>query len=329
MISAPAPKTCCAAWAAPSGVEWSSTIMSVMSLEPYSSTASSAASRSDWPIGLGAPFCVSGRIAPTRTGPVPTVWPTVAAGDAGQRLRLHLGIGAGRRRRLGHVSRAGRTARCQAGGQDGRDPDARRDRGHPDRAPRGPSRRVQRGSVEHVQSPPTAVLRIASRVHRRSRSIWRPGPDRSPPPVTFSRPIVAFSSPNVTELRDARALATIRRARRFSAHGESRPERFDATAPTAETARLRRARRPRRAPPIEPGLHVVATPIGNLGDVTLARARDARRRRRDPRRGHARLAPPARPLRNRDAARRLSRAQRGRSRVPGFSRGSRRARRSR
>ena len=32
--------------------------------------------------------------------------------------------------------------------------------------------------------------------------------------------------------------------------------------------------------PIRKGLHVVATPIGNLGDISLPRAGDARRRRR-------------------------------------------------
>src|ERR1700675_68327 len=49
-----------------------------MSLAPDSSTASWAALRSDCPITLGSPFWVRGRIAPTRTGPVPTVSPTAA-----------------------------------------------------------------------------------------------------------------------------------------------------------------------------------------------------------------------------------------------------------
>ena len=54
------------------------TIIKVMSLAPDSSTASWAALRSDCPITLGSPFWVRGRIAPTRTGPVPTVSPTAA-----------------------------------------------------------------------------------------------------------------------------------------------------------------------------------------------------------------------------------------------------------
>ena len=69
-------------------------------------------------------------------------------------------------------------------------------------------------------------------------------------------------------LRAAKARRTPRRGRAFTALG----------------ARV-------EAEPIAPGLHVVATPIGNLGDITLARPGDAGRRRRGARRGHARFAP--------------------------------------
>ena len=44
---------------------------------PDSSTASCAALPIETPTLLGWPLWVSGRIRPTRTGPVPTVWPTV------------------------------------------------------------------------------------------------------------------------------------------------------------------------------------------------------------------------------------------------------------
>ena len=77
MISAPAPTTAWPACAAPSGVPWSSTIINVTSFMPDSSTASWAASAIETPTLLGWPFWVSGRTRPTRTGPVPTVWPTV------------------------------------------------------------------------------------------------------------------------------------------------------------------------------------------------------------------------------------------------------------
>src|ERR1700677_4555549 len=50
--------------------------MSVTAVEPESLIASCAAFRIETPIGLGAPFWVSGRIMPTRTGPVPSVSPT-------------------------------------------------------------------------------------------------------------------------------------------------------------------------------------------------------------------------------------------------------------
>ena len=49
------------------------------SLAPDSSTANWAALRSETPTALGLPPCVSGRITPMRTGPVPRVSPTVAA----------------------------------------------------------------------------------------------------------------------------------------------------------------------------------------------------------------------------------------------------------
>src|SRR3984957_16402818 len=60
--------------------------MSVMEVEPESLIASCAALRIEAPIGLGAPFCVSGRTIPTRTGPVPIVSPTdgAFAGRAGE-----------------------------------------------------------------------------------------------------------------------------------------------------------------------------------------------------------------------------------------------------
>jgi hypothetical protein len=54
--------------------------------EPESLIASCAALRIETPIGLGPPFCVSGRIIPTRTGPAPNVSPTSgppAGGAAG------------------------------------------------------------------------------------------------------------------------------------------------------------------------------------------------------------------------------------------------------
>ena len=65
----------------------------------------------------------------------------------------------------------------------------------------------------------------------------------------------------------------------------------------------------RRPSPGRPGLHVVATPIGNLGDVSLPRP-DHAGRRRSRRCEDTRVTKRAtRPLRHRDAAHRLSRAQ--------------------
>jgi hypothetical protein len=79
MISAPAPISVWAAFAAPSGVPWSSSIIKVMSPMPDSSIASCAALRNEAPTTLGPPFCVNGKIKPTRIGPEPRVSPTVGA----------------------------------------------------------------------------------------------------------------------------------------------------------------------------------------------------------------------------------------------------------
>ena len=65
--------------------------------------------------------------------------------------------------------------------------------------------------------------------------------------------------------------------------------------------------------PLPPGLYIVATPIGNLGDLTRARRRDAVPRRPHPRRGQAGQRQAARPCRREGADDRLSRPQRRRT----------------
>ena len=65
---------------------------------------------------------------------------------------------------------------------------------------------------------------------------------------------------------------------------------------------------------LPPGLHIVATPIGNLGDLSPARRRHAAPRRPNPRRGHAGHRQAARAYRRQGADEPLRRSfERGRS----------------
>ena len=67
---------------------------------------------------------------------------------------------------------------------------------------------------------------------------------------------------------------------------------------TANEAKLTRGQAPRKPPPLAPGLHIVATPIGNLRRHHLPRARRAAGRRPDRLRGHARVRQAGQPLRH-------------------------------
>ncbi len=122
--SAPAPIAAWAAWAAPSGVEWSSSTIKVTSLAPDSSTASCAALRSETPTGLGLLPWVSGRITPMRTGPVPRVSPTAAepfkgwdcTGVVGEAIELSkLGSPLGAAARQGDRRATGKNERGRLG----------------------------------------------------------------------------------------------------------------------------------------------------------------------------------------------------------------------
>ena len=110
---------------------------------------------------------------------------------------------------------------------------------------------------------------------------------------------------------------TLSRTGRYNADHAGQSGRYSGQQSAKD---LHRWRAGRSSPPrLAPGLHLVATPIGNLRDITHPGAGNPRRGRRHRLRGHPRHAEAARPLRHRDAADPLPRAQRrsGAAEAPG------------
>ena len=306
-----------------------------------SSIAIWAALRIDWPTGLGAPFCDSGRIMPTLHRPRAERLADRRPGRPGRR-RPRRDVGAGHvDRRI--AARKGQGKPAADEGPPGRGLHRRKHRPkrHPPRPARAVTRRITQIAAARAASPPTipALPRPEDTRSWRRRTLG-PAQRRR---LLVTRDVAAEPLEPTLGLALGRrcprncGIFTSRLAmRRSDAHECRRPETSGGTRGGHDDSPPLKSGGPRErsflvhgatvpAPPLAPGLYVVATPIGNLGRRDAEGALDLGRRRLNSRRGHPRFAHASLPLRDRDAAFPVPRAQRRRSpaaRVAAHGRGS-------